>query len=276
MGFLSELEQRIESAVGRIFPRRRGECVQPAEIARAMVRAMEKEQRLSVGAVYVPNVFRVGLHPDDLESLLPVRRTIERDAKRYVAEVAEKRGFAFAGPLELHLDGDAQLAKGTLSVAASFREEEGPSDAAEPTRRVQGLREVERGAGTDVAAPGSAPAFDPDVSTQRYRLARDAGETLALEVVEGPDRGRWVALDTAYPLRIGRTAQCDLVLADPRVSKVHAVCRYEDGVWWIEDRGSTNGTHVNGRRVSREMISVDDEVTVGLSTLRLVRKERRA
>ena len=45
---------------------------------------------------------------------------------------------------------------------------------------------------------------------------------------------------------IGRQTTCDIVIADHNVSRVHAEIKIIQGTWRIDDRGSTNGTRVNG------------------------------
>jgi hypothetical protein len=45
---------------------------------------------------------------------------------------------------------------------------------------------------------------------------------------------------------IGRQTTCDIVIADHNVSRVHAEIKVIQGSWRIDDRGSTNGTRVNG------------------------------
>ena len=45
---------------------------------------------------------------------------------------------------------------------------------------------------------------------------------------------------------IGRQTTCDIVIADHNVSRVHAEIKVVQGTWRIDDRGSTNGTRVNG------------------------------
>jgi hypothetical protein len=45
---------------------------------------------------------------------------------------------------------------------------------------------------------------------------------------------------------IGRQTTCDIVIADHNVSRVHAELKFVQGSWRIDDRGSTNGTRVNG------------------------------
>lgn len=48
-----------------------------------------------------------------------------------------------------------------------------------------------------------------------------------------------------------------------RVSRHHAIIRWHDGVVTIEDKGSTNGTFVNGNRVTTAQISMNDTVWLG-------------
>ncbi len=50
--------------------------------------------------------------------------------------------------------------------------------------------------------------------------------------------------------KIGREAFNDIVLYDPEVSRNHALIKFHEGRYIIEDLGSTNGTFVNGRRIT--------------------------
>jgi pSer/pThr/pTyr-binding forkhead associated (FHA) protein len=52
-------------------------------------------------------------------------------------------------------------------------------------------------------------------------------------------------------VRIGRAQQInDVVIPDPRVSGTHAEIYAQNGGYAIRDLGSTNGTFVNGRRIT--------------------------
>ncbi len=48
---------------------------------------------------------------------------------------------------------------------------------------------------------------------------------------------------------IGRNAKNDLTFESPTVSREHAAVVFRDGRWYVEDRGSFNGTFLNGARV---------------------------
>lgn len=68
-------------------------------------------------------------------------------------------------------------------------------------------------------------------------------------------------------LTIGRSLACDLTLADPSVSRWHARLHHEDEQWQLSDLGSTNGTRLNGWRVTTSVpIQPGDQVTFGSLT----------
>ena len=76
------------------------------------------------------------------------------------------------------------------------------------------------------------------------------------------------------PIRIGRTPDNDLVLADLDVTRNHAELRKSPaGSYEIIDLGSHNGTFVNGKRVSQATLTDQDTVRIGHSTFRLAEGE---
>lgn len=51
---------------------------------------------------------------------------------------------------------------------------------------------------------------------------------------------------SSHRYTIGRQTTCDIVIDDHNVSRVHAELRLKNGMWYADDRGSTNGTRING------------------------------
>ena len=70
-------------------------------------------------------------------------------------------------------------------------------------------------------------------------------------------------------ITVGRSHENEIVLNDSRVSRHHCqLIKYDDGRCAVKDMGSSNGTFVNGQRISGMcMLNPQDTVTVGTTTL---------
>ena len=77
------------------------------------------------------------------------------------------------------------------------------------------------------------------------------------------DGVRVVPLFEGQSAVIGRYAPADVELRDGSLSRRHALIRVEDGVVWVEDLGSTNGTWVEDQRIDRARLEDGDEVSFG-------------
>lgn len=98
--------------------------------------------------------------------------------------------------------------------------------------------------------------------------ASDGGAVL--EAIAGPMAGKSFRIEK--DLTIGALPGNQLTIAgDPTLSGFHAHVRLVDAVLTIEDSKSTNGTHVNGRRLGaeRKLLKPNDEIRVGRSIFRV-------
>ena len=92
-----------------------------------------------------------------------------------------------------------------------------------------------------------------------------------LAVMEGPLRGTTVPLKESGVL-LGRNPECTHVLDDDYASGRHARVYYDGKSWYVEDLGSTNGTHVNGERISSPTpLSSGSQLRIGTTVLELRR-----
>src|SRR5215210_8051989 len=84
--------------------------------------------------------------------------------------------------------------------------------------------------------------------------------------IEAPDGARQqVALENE--ITIGRTSLAQIVVDDAQLSRVHATVWREGDDVWIQDENSTNGTFVNGERISTERkLNEGDEILLGTET----------
>ena len=62
---------------------------------------------------------------------------------------------------------------------------------------------------------------------------------------------------------IGRELDNSLRLADPSISRHHAVLRHTDAGYEVEDLGSSNGVLLNGNRVQTALLQDGDRITLG-------------
>ncbi|MFW6059310.1 MAG: ATP-binding protein [Phycisphaeraceae bacterium] len=94
-----------------------------------------------------------------------------------------------------------------------------------------------------------------------------------MTVLQGPDKGKRFDLPDTEPQMIGRSTE-SLPLSDQTISRRHAELTPDEGRWYIRDLGSSNGTFVNGVRVTgRRELKPGDQVRTG-TTLLLFGSER--
>jgi len=109
-----------------------------------------------------------------------------------------------------------------------------------------------------------------EAAALRAELGAQVGTKPARFVVlDGPGLKKGRTLEVSSMTVLGRDGHSDLELDDEFASSRHArIDPRADGVW-IEDLGSTNGTFVNGERVTAERLSPGDVLRVGQTELRL-------
>ncbi|MDP6935487.1 MAG: FHA domain-containing protein, partial [Myxococcota bacterium] len=104
--------------------------------------------------------------------------------------------------------------------------------------------------------PDTAPIkrrhIQPDRAPPAARLVVLTGHRLASSYNLG-ERG----------LTLGRSEQRDIVLFDPAASRLHVDIRAEADSYWIRDKGSANGTFLNGKRIREQPLGHGDRLRVG-------------
>lgn len=91
--------------------------------------------------------------------------------------------------------------------------------------------------------------------------------------VAGPGLQQGSAIEVSATTVVGRDAEAGIRLdGDDFASAQHARIDLRDGAVWVEDLGSTNGTFVNGAKVTRKRrLRAGDAVRIGQTELRLER-----
>jgi pSer/pThr/pTyr-binding forkhead associated (FHA) protein len=95
---------------------------------------------------------------------------------------------------------------------------------------------------------------------------------LTIVVVAGPPELSGVRIALDHVVRIGRSPELELVIADDFISTEHARIVPAPGGPMLEDLDSTNGTLLNSRRVSGATpLSAGDEIEIGTVRLKVSR-----
>ena len=100
------------------------------------------------------------------------------------------------------------------------------------------------------------------LSSIRNPQSSGSGIFPALVLVQGNEQKNIVLNRT--PFTVGRKVDKDLVIADPRVSRDHALIIHEnDGTFFVVDQNSKHGTFVNGERIQRQKLERNDRLEFG-------------
>lgn len=85
---------------------------------------------------------------------------------------------------------------------------------------------------------------------------------LALDFSSGQESGEVIPVDS-FPSRIGKGKNADVKLTEPTVSRMHAIIIRKPDGFQLEDLHSTNGTWVNKKKISVNMLHNGDEIQFG-------------
>lgn len=121
---LRDFERRLGGLVEGLFSKTFRSGVQPVEIAKRVVRAMDDGKQVAISEVWAPNRFEISLSNDDAPRFQQIEVALVGELKRLVLETASERGWGLVGPPEVELFVDQDMRKGDLDVEASLVEGE--------------------------------------------------------------------------------------------------------------------------------------------------------
>jgi hypothetical protein len=247
---LRGLEGKIESLFEGIFGRAFRTHVQPVELARKLAKEMDEHRSVSVSRVYVPNEYTLYLASADRAQFASYEGSLVGELQEYLAEHARREGYALLTPPRVLVSTDDDLAIGEFGIATRLTE---PGE--EPP-----------------ALPPALPA--PPPVTMVYRpeeplgIEDDAPAEVARELVTLTIGERVVPVTSARVV-IGRSREADVQVEDSNASRRHCEVAQENAASWsVTDLGSTNGTELNGQRITgASALAHGDRITVGGTTI---------
>lgn len=239
---LQSLEDGLGRIVDGVFNRAFKNSVRPIEIGRRLIREIDVHRTVnSRGERIVPNHFRVSLSSADYEVIRPYIDPLTVELVHAAEQYCRDEGYALQSGVSVEIIEDTQIARRRIDIVADFT--------------------------THVPTPDprrDLPVTPPTLVQEA--IAQPAPAGIVVLVISD---GREVSLGDS-PVVIGRLAECEISIEDPNISRRHATVTLLDGTYRITDLGSTNGTKVNGSRISSQFeLSHGDEITVGLFSLRV-------
>lgn len=252
MGFFSELEESLEKYIDKLFFKaRQGEQLQPVDIARQMAREMRRKRRAGLTGVFVPNRYEITLDENDYTALEPLLERLASELRDYITEKAAEKKYELAGPVVVEFKANQE--RNSLDERLYIEVHYDQILAEEPETQHESRRE----------------------DTQRYipvRVPLQRDHTPMREsrvLLENTSGGHGVEL---YEIKgeltvIGRRETCDIYLADAGISRKHAVITRSGNHFVISDQASSNGTFVNGIRISSKVLEPGDVIKMGSTVL---------
>lgn len=238
-------ERLFERPSARLFRTR----LQPVQLQRRIERAMEAERLAASDRTLAPNRFVVHLHPADLAGFDDMEQSLAAELADAALLFARAHHYTLVDRPRVDLLADATVERADIRVDARFADPIAgrASPVVDDARREDG-------------------DWRPDpLSTMVYTVPVPTAPSAWLRVHE--PRGGVREMPIGGGITIGRATDNDLVLRDERVSRHHGRIAGRRGTLLYSDLGSTNGTEVNGERVTEVVLGAGDLIRVGASTL---------
>lgn len=229
----------------------------PIGVTRRLIRwAVAERLPISADRFVAPSEVTLGVHPLEFDALEGRHEAVEMAIEEAMIDTATRLGWRSLGRPRVWIEVDDETAVGWPTIRPSYRRpapHPGEASYAAPLR----------------SEPSTVPLLPQNPASD---VAREAATTHTRDHVILPN-GEVLAIVPDGTTVIGRGHAADVVILDPEVSKSHALIRSHRGRTWVEDLESTNGTYLDGVRVT-EPTEVTEPVAIRLGkggpTLRFV------
>ncbi|MDP8905184.1 MAG: DUF3662 domain-containing protein [Chloroflexota bacterium] len=260
-GPLAAIERFFERLFERPPARLFTTPVEKEQLVRQLQRAMEAERHVRRQRTYAPSLYGVRLNAADLAALGNTSALVD-ELSEALRQHARSRGYTLAVRPQVVLEPAAGLASGEVQVTAV-------ATAIGVGRREDGAagESGQQAAGQESGAPRPPhPGGGVDSNTAVFEAARPRvpNATIAVRV---PGHPAWRVPVRGGRLRVGRALDNDIVLPDDGVSRHHGQINVRFGTLVYSDLGSTNGSFVNGARVTEIALGPTDVLLLGRSSL---------
>lgn len=231
MGLLDKLESRLDSLINGSFNKAFKSEVEPVELASALQQELDLRATQIDGHMVAPNIFVIILSPEDHQRLANYFSSLTQELSVVALNYVREQRYSTVDSPEITFGQDPSLDTGVFRIRSTSGPRQGT--AIPP-----------------VATPG-APVIPQMAATQVPRLITVSGEEYSL---------------TNSITNIGRGSEANIQINDASVSRLHSVIILGSDVV-IRDLSSTNGTLVDGERITEATLQDGSIIKIGNITL---------
>lgn len=213
-----------------MFARAYSSAIRPIALGRRLLGLIDELNHQAS----IPQSYLINLHADDRQAFQDVEPYLVRELAEAATQHAEQKGYKHDGPISVVLASSDTVIKGTFLIS--------PETA------------VTQASVLDNSTQQPAQIIEATPQIVNTALVLATGERVLLD---------------GETIKVGRQATCRVAFDDSNVSREHAQLRRGPDGWMILDLGSTNGTKINGLKISAEQLLVNgDEIAFGTSIAR--------
>jgi pSer/pThr/pTyr-binding forkhead associated (FHA) protein len=273
VGVLQRFEKRLENLVEGAFAKVFKGVVHPVEIASAMQREADAHKSiLGGGRTLVPNRYIIDLSPPDHDRLAQYAAPLAQELAQAQAEYIGEQGWTVYGDVIVEIERGEGLDTGMFRIAAEVYTG-GVESQPPPPPPPPGYQQQHQGYGPPQGMPPGPPMGGPpmsppgspaQISSQPTPPGTPLHTARQARLISSDGRQFAVAIGSTV---IGRGEGAQVRLADVGISRQHARLDYDGSRMVLTDLGSTNGTTVNGNRITAAALQHGDVIQLGTTTL---------
>ena len=235
MGLLDNLEQRLDRIVNGSFSKAFKSEVQPVEIGAALQQEIDTRAENVAGQMVAPNLFVIELSKSDHERLSPYFGTLISELTQLANNYVSEQRYRILHRVDVSFGLDTTFETGVFRIR---------STSAQPLNN-----------------PATAGLTQPAAESQIPVATMSAVDTPRLTDISGNEYRL-----TKSVTNIGRGTDADIQIADNGASRLHCAIVLGSQVL-VRDLGSTNGTTVDGRRITEAVLQDGSIIKLGNTTL---------
>ncbi len=235
MGLLDNLEKRLDRIVNGSFSKAFKSEVQPVELGAALQQEIDTRADNVAGQIVAPNLFVIELSSADHARLSPYFGTLISELTQLANNYVSEQRYRILHRVDINFGLDSTFETGVFRIRSTSAEPSGAPSAAVPNQSV-----VESQIPVASMSAADTPRLT-DISGNEYRITKSV-------------------------TNIGRGTDADIQIADNGASRLHCAIVLGSQVL-VRDLGSTNGTTVDGRRITEAVLHDGSIIKIGNTTL---------